>query len=113
MNKMRKKLSMVVLGVVLVMALSVTAFASSAWDSFSTKLPANQGLALSHGLLIVLTTSTFRSTASAMDTQLSVRGQRVLGAETTPILIGNSALEATGMFITIPIIFRLKEPTSR
>ena len=43
MNKMRKKLSMVVLGVVLVMALSVTAFASSAWDSFSTKLPANQG----------------------------------------------------------------------
>ena len=48
-----------------------------------------------------------------MDTQLSVRGQRVLGAETTPILIGNSALEATGMFITIPIIFRLKEPTSR
>lgn len=30
MNKMRKKLSMVVLGVVLVMALSVTAFASSA-----------------------------------------------------------------------------------
>lgn len=107
---------MVVLGVVLVMALSVTAFASSAWDSFSTKLPANQGipkLALSHGLLIVLTTSTFRSTASAMDTQLSVRGQRVLGAETTPILIGNSALEATGMFITIPIIFRLKEPTSR
>lgn len=77
---------MVVLGVVLVMALSVTAFASSAWDSFSTKLPANQGipkLALSHGLLIVLTTSTFRSTASAMDTQLSVRGQRVLGAETT------------------------------
>lgn len=38
MNKMRKKLSMVVLGVVLVMALSVTAFASSAWDSFSTKL---------------------------------------------------------------------------
>ena len=43
MNKMRKKLSMIVLGVVLVMALSVTAFASSAWDSFSTKLPANQG----------------------------------------------------------------------
>ena len=43
MNKMRKKLSMVVLGVVLVMALSVTAFASSAWDSFSTKLHANQG----------------------------------------------------------------------
>lgn len=48
-----------------------------------------------------------------MDTRLSVRGQRVLGAETTPILIGNSALEATGMFITIPIIFRLEEPTSR
>ena len=38
MNKMRKKLSMVVLGVVLVMALSVTAFASSAWDSFNGEL---------------------------------------------------------------------------
>ena len=46
--------------------------------------------------------ATFRSTASAMDTQLSVRGQRVLGAETTPILIGNSALEATGRIIIQP-----------
>ena len=110
MNKMRKKLSMVVLGVVLVMALSVTAFASSAWDSFSTKLPANQGDTE------VSTVARASDSVDHFNIQINSLSNGYTAvrawAETTPILIGNSALEVTGMFITIPIIFRLKEPTS-
>lgn len=107
---------MVVLGVVLVMALSVTAFASSAWDSFSTKLPANQGDTE------VSTVARASDSVDHFNIQINSLSNGYTAVRawaegswggTTPILIGNSALEATGMFITIPIIFRLKEPTSR
>lgn len=43
MRKTSKKLGMIILGSTLAMTLSVTAFAASAWDSFDSKLPENQG----------------------------------------------------------------------
>ena len=113
MNKMRKKLSMVVLGVVLVMALSVTAFASSAWDSFSTKLPANQGDTE------VSTVARASDSVDHFNIQINSlsNGYTAVRAWAEGSWGGNYSDPywelGVGMFITIPIIFRLKEPTSR
>lgn len=43
MKNMNKKLGVIALGAILLMATSTMVYAASAWDSFSVNLPANQG----------------------------------------------------------------------